>query len=67
MVEMTGKNMTLHQTNLATAPEIVLALDKINKTYGGSVPTQVLFDIDLTFAAATFNGIIGQSGSGKST
>ena len=45
----------------------VILLEQINKIYGGSVPTQVLFDIDLSFQRSSFNGIIGQSGSGKST
>ncbi|MDD2534064.1 MAG: ABC transporter ATP-binding protein [Eubacteriales bacterium] len=51
----------------AAIGEPVIILDKINKIYGGSVTTQVLYDIDLAFKSGTFNGIIGQSGSGKST
>jgi len=67
MADIAGNDLTTTRLPLARAPETVLALEKINKIYGGSVPTQVLFDIDLAFAASTFNGIIGQSGSGKST
>jgi lipoprotein-releasing system ATP-binding protein len=49
-------------------PKIV-ELKKINKVYGIKTPnpTQVLFDLDLSFEESTFNSIIGQSGSGKST
>ncbi len=49
-------------------PKIV-ELRKINKIYGikSPNPTQVLFDLDLSFEESTFNSIIGQSGSGKST
>lgn len=47
----------------------ILTLKKINKTYGEKTknPTQVLFDLDLSFEEKSFNSIIGQSGSGKST
>ena len=45
----------------------IIQLDKVSKIYGTSVKTQVLFDIDLSFDAQSFNAIIGQSGSGKST
>lgn len=47
----------------------VVELRNINKIYGEDTPnpTQVLFDLNLTFDAGTFNSIIGQSGSGKST
>ncbi len=45
----------------------IIRLEKISKTYGTKVKTQVLFDIDLAFAEQSFNAIIGQSGSGKST
>jgi lipoprotein-releasing system ATP-binding protein len=49
-------------------PKIV-ELKKINKIYGEktSNPTQVLFDLSLSFEESSFNSIIGQSGSGKST
>lgn len=49
-------------------PKIV-ELKKINKIYGEKTPnpTQVLFDLDLSFEEKSFNSIIGQSGSGKST
>lgn len=45
----------------------VIALSGINKIYGTTVKTQVLFDVDLSFGQGTFNAIIGASGSGKST
>lgn len=45
----------------------VIQMQKINKFYGDKIKTQVLFDIDLSFAAESFNAIIGASGSGKST
>ncbi|MDD3112813.1 MAG: ABC transporter ATP-binding protein [Candidatus Izemoplasmatales bacterium] len=47
----------------------VIELNQINKIYGekSKFPTQVLFDINLTFAEGSFSSIIGQSGSGKST
>lgn len=47
----------------------VIELNHINKIYGEKTkfPTQVLFDINLTFTEGSFSSIIGQSGSGKST
>lgn len=45
----------------------LLELQHINKVYGDKVKNQVLFDVNLTFEAGSFNSIIGQSGSGKST
>ena len=47
----------------------IVELKNINKIYGQKTqnPTQVLFDVSLTFEESTFNSIIGQSGSGKST
>jgi lipoprotein-releasing system ATP-binding protein len=42
-------------------------MNNVNKFYGKIVPQQVLYDIDLSIEANTFNSIIGQSGSGKST
>lgn len=50
-------------------PNNIVELKKINKIYGEDTPvsTQVLFDLDLSFEAESFNSIIGQSGSGKST
>ena len=50
----------------SAAPPVIV-LDRIDKIYGGTVPTQVLFDINLEIGASSFNSIIGQSGSGKST
>lgn len=45
----------------------VINLSGVNKIYGTSVKTQVLFDVDLAISQGSFNGIIGESGSGKST
>lgn len=45
----------------------ILELKNINKEYGTDIKTKVLHDINLSFEAGTFNSIIGQSGSGKST
>ncbi|MCF7930316.1 MAG: ABC transporter ATP-binding protein [Acholeplasmataceae bacterium] len=47
----------------------IIELKNINKIYGEKTPnpTQVIFDLNLSFEASTFNSIIGQSGSGKST
>lgn len=47
----------------------IVELRAINKIYGEKTanPTQVLFDLSLSFEESTFNSIIGQSGSGKST
>jgi lipoprotein-releasing system ATP-binding protein len=39
----------------------------IDKIYIGSVNTQVLFDINLSFDSGSCNAIVGESGSGKST
>lgn len=45
----------------------ILELKNINKIYGTEIKTQILHDINLSFEEGTFNSIIGQSGSGKST
>lgn len=45
----------------------VIELNHIDKIYGETVKTQVLFDVTLQFEKESFNSIIGQSGSGKST
>lgn len=44
-----------------------IELAGVNKIYGTSIKTQVLYDVDLSFAEQSINSIIGQSGSGKST
>lgn len=44
-----------------------IELKHINKIYGTSIQTQVLYDVNLSLKRESFNGIIGQSGSGKST
>lgn len=48
-------------------PNNVIELKNINKIYGTTVKTQVLYDLNLEIREGTFNSIIGQSGSGKST
>jgi len=45
----------------------ILELKNVNKIYGTDIKTQVLYDINLSFEEGSFNSIIGQSGSGKST
>ena len=47
----------------------VLELKHVCKIYNENTkfPTQVLFDVNLAFEEGSFNAIIGQSGSGKST
>lgn len=45
----------------------VIKLVNISKIYGEKVPTQVLFDVNLSFEEGSFNSIIGASGSGKSS
>lgn len=45
----------------------IINLKDINKIYGTTIKTQVLYDINLSFEEGTFNSIIGASGSGKST
>jgi len=47
--------------------QLVIETAGLQKTYGGKVPTPVLFGIDLRVRAGEFVAIIGQSGSGKST
>ncbi|MDD4781329.1 MAG: ABC transporter ATP-binding protein [Tissierellia bacterium] len=45
----------------------IIELKNINKIYGEKIKTQVLYDINISFEANSFNSIIGESGSGKST
>lgn len=45
----------------------IIQLKNVNKIYGKEVKTQVLYDINLSFNKGSFNSIIGESGSGKST
>jgi len=45
----------------------VVELKNVDKVYRGIVDTQVLFDINLSFEAGSFNSLVGESGSGKST
>lgn len=45
----------------------VIEVKNIDKIYGTTIKTQVLFDLNIEFEKESFNSIIGQSGSGKST
>lgn len=45
----------------------IIELKDINKIYGEKIITQVLYDINIAFEENSFNSIIGESGSGKST
>ena len=45
----------------------IIELQNVDKIYTGAVDTQVLFDINLSFASGSCNAIVGESGSGKST
>ncbi|MDQ2087420.1 ABC transporter ATP-binding protein [Herbivorax sp. ANBcel31] len=45
----------------------IIDIKNVNKIYGKVIKTQVLFDINLSVEAGSFNSIIGSSGSGKST
>ena len=45
----------------------VIEMNNIEKEYGEAVKTQILFDVNLSFKEGTFNSIIGESGSGKTT
>jgi len=60
-------NAKLKQANIKENTQKVISLNKVNKIYSGSVPVQVLYDVDLSFTSSSFSSIIGQSGSGKST
>ncbi|MFA7139096.1 MAG: ABC transporter ATP-binding protein [Bacteroidales bacterium] len=45
----------------------IIELKNINKIYGDKIKTQVLYDINVNVEGGSFNSIIGESGSGKST
>lgn len=45
----------------------IIELKNVNKIYGKLMKTQVLYDINVVFKEKSFNSIIGESGSGKST
>lgn len=45
----------------------IIELKNINKIYGRTVKTQILNNINLSIDEGTFNSIIGESGSGKTS
>jgi lipoprotein-releasing system ATP-binding protein len=45
----------------------LIEIKDVNKIYGTTIKTQVLYDINLSVEENSFNSIIGESGSGKST
>jgi len=45
----------------------IIQVNNVDKIYGKTIKTQVLFDLNIGFEKESFNSIIGQSGSGKST
>jgi lipoprotein-releasing system ATP-binding protein len=45
----------------------IIELHQVDKVYAGAGSAQVLFGIELSFEAGSFNSIVGQSGSGKTT
>ena len=45
----------------------IIELKNVSKIYTGTVDTQVLFGINLSFNSGSCNAIVGESGSGKST
>ena len=45
----------------------IIELKNVDKIYTGAVNTQVLYDINLSFASGSCSSIVGESGSGKST
>lgn len=46
---------------------MMILVKGLNKTYGTTIKTDVLFDIDLEVEKNSFTALIGPSGSGKST
>lgn len=40
----------------------IIRLENINKIYGDKIKTQVLYDVNLSFEAQSFNSIIGRIG-----
>ncbi len=47
--------------------DYMIRVKGLNKVYGTTIKTHVLFDIDLEIERNTFTALIGPSGSGKST
>ncbi|MBA2393205.1 MAG: ABC transporter ATP-binding protein [Ktedonobacteraceae bacterium] len=45
----------------------MLTITHLNKIYGGKIPYQALFDLNLNIQQQEFVGIMGPSGSGKTT
>lgn len=58
---------TVNRSKIVSGVPNIIELKNINKIYGKIMKTQVLFDINVAFKEQSFNSIIGESGSGKST
>lgn len=46
---------------------MLVKIENLNKRYGGAVPLQVLFDINLDIEEKEFVALVGPSGAGKTT
>lgn len=46
---------------------MLVEIHNVNKRYGGAVPLQVLYDVDLRIAESELVALIGPSGAGKTT
>lgn len=77
IVNQEKRNITRVENNIITRLEDkniteskkpnIIELKNIDKIYGKIMKTQVLYDINVAFKEQSFNSIIGESGSGKST
>lgn len=67
IVKSTSETKIVDNSKIASSVPNIIELKNINKIYGKLMKTQVLFDINVAFKEQSFNSIIGESGSGKST